>query len=82
MVAPTVRTLCFALLAWLILNITVPLSGMDPRLMSIIILLPQAAIVILIVLALRNRAEPSSHPANLKETGHAGAEQRQNGRSG
>jgi hypothetical protein len=58
-VAPTVRTLCFALLAWLILNITVPISGMDPRLMSVIILLPQAAIVILIVLALRNRAEPA-----------------------
>ncbi|HTD96034.1 MAG TPA: hypothetical protein VK627_03870, partial [Edaphobacter sp.] len=57
-VAPTVRTLCFAFLAWLILNITVPLSGPDPRLMAIIILLPQTVMVILIVLALRNRTEP------------------------
>lgn len=61
-VAPTVRTLCFALLAWLILNITIPISGQDPRLSSIILLLPQTVMVILIVLALRNRAEPADHP--------------------
>lgn len=58
-VAPTVRMLCFALLAWLILNISVPQSGSDPRLMSIIILLPQTVMVILIVLALRNRTAPA-----------------------
>jgi alpha-1,2-mannosyltransferase len=56
----TVRTLCFALVAWLILNISVPQSGPDPRLISAILLLPQAVIVILIVLALRNRPEPAS----------------------
>jgi hypothetical protein len=56
----TVRTLCFALVAWLILNISVPQSGPDPRLISAILLLPQAVIVLLIVLALRNRPEPAS----------------------
>ena len=62
-VGPTVRTLCFALLAWLILNISVPVSGPDPRLSSIILLLPQTAMVILIVLALRNRPESSGSQA-------------------
>ncbi len=61
--APTVRASCFALLAWLILNISIPLSGQDPRLSSIILLLPQTVMVILIVLALRNRAGPAGHPA-------------------
>jgi hypothetical protein len=56
----TVWTLCFMLVAWLILNITVPQSGPDPRLISMILLLPQTAIVILIVLALRDRPEPAS----------------------
>lgn len=54
--APTVRTLGFTLLAWLILNISVPQSQ-DPRLSSIILLLPQTVMVILVVLALRNPAE-------------------------
>jgi hypothetical protein len=54
-VAPTVRTLCGTLLAWVVLNIALPLQGPDPRLMAVIILLPQAVIVILIVLALRSR---------------------------
>jgi hypothetical protein len=56
----TVRTLCFVLVAWLVLNISVPLSGPDPRLISMILLLPQTAIVILIVLALRDRTEPAN----------------------
>jgi hypothetical protein len=62
-VGPTVRTLYFALLAWLILNISVPVSGPDPRVSSIILLLPQTVMVILIVLALRNRPESLRHPS-------------------
>jgi alpha-1,2-mannosyltransferase len=65
-VAPTVRTLCGVLLAWVILNVAIPQSGPDPRLISMIILLPQAAIVILIVLALRSRQGSLDHaPASL-----------------
>ena len=55
--APTVRTLCFVLAAWLVLNISMPLTA-NPRLISVVLLLPQTVIVILIVLALRNRPEP------------------------
>ena len=65
-VAPTVRILCGALLAWLLLNISLPQQGPDPRLMAVIILLPQIVIVMLIVLALRNRPASSAHaPASL-----------------
>ena len=65
-VAPTVKILCGTLLAWLVLNISLPQQGPDPRLMAAIILLPQAMIVILIVLALRRRPDPSAHaPASL-----------------
>jgi hypothetical protein len=65
-VAPTVRMLCGTLLAWVILNIAIPQQGPDPRLSSVILLLPQAVIVILIVLALRNRPDSSGHaPASL-----------------
>jgi hypothetical protein len=65
-VAPTVRTLCGVLLAWVILNVAIPQQGPDPRLISMIILLPQAAIVILIVLALRSRLGSLDHaPASL-----------------
>jgi hypothetical protein len=60
-VAPTVRILCGALLAWLLLSIAVPQQGPDPRLSSMIILLPQIVIVILIVLALRSRANLLGH---------------------
>jgi hypothetical protein len=56
-VAPTVRMLCGVLLAWLMLNIAMPQQGPDPRLTSVIILLPQIVIVILIVLALRSRPD-------------------------
>jgi hypothetical protein len=65
-VAPTVRMLCGVLLAWAVLNIVVPQQGPDPRLTSAILLLPQAVIVILIVLAMRNRPDPLDHaPASL-----------------
>ena len=65
-IAPTVRVLCGTLLAWVVLNITIPQQGPDPRLMALIILLPQTVIVILIVLALRNRSDSSGHsPGNL-----------------
>jgi hypothetical protein len=60
-VAPTVRVLCGTLLAWVILNIAVPQQGPDPRLISLIILLPQAVIVILIVMALRRNADSLDH---------------------
>jgi len=51
--APTVKTLCGMLLAWAVLNIVVPQQGPDPRFTSLIILLPQAVIAILIVVALK-----------------------------
>jgi ABC-type sulfate transport system permease component len=61
-VAPTVRTLCGVLIAWAVLNIAMPQQGPDPRLMSLIILLPQAVIAILIVLALRDQATRTPSP--------------------
>jgi hypothetical protein len=59
-VVPTVRTLCFVLLAWLVLNISIRVASTDPRLSSLILLLPQTVIVILIVLAMRNRPQSTS----------------------
>jgi alpha-1,2-mannosyltransferase len=65
-VAPTVRTLSGVLLGWVMLNIAIPQQGPDPRLISVILLLPQAVIVILIVLALRSRTGSLEHgPASL-----------------
>jgi alpha-1,2-mannosyltransferase len=65
-VTPTVRILCGTLLAWVVLNIALPQQGPDPRLISVILLLPQAVIVILIVLALRSFSDSSGHsPGNL-----------------
>jgi hypothetical protein len=65
-VAPTVRILSSGLLAWVLLNIAIPQQGPDPRLISMVILLPQIVIVILIVLALRNRPDLSARePASL-----------------
>jgi hypothetical protein len=65
-VPPTVKTLCGLVLAWAILNIVTPISGLDPRLGAAIVLLPQTVIVILIVLALRNRSGSVGHePASL-----------------
>jgi hypothetical protein len=57
--------LCGVLLAWLILNIAMPQQGPDPRLTSVILLLPQAVIVILLVLALRSRPDSDHAPASL-----------------
>jgi alpha-1,2-mannosyltransferase len=57
--APTVRMLCGVLLAWVALNIAIPQQGPDPRLTSVILLLPQAVIAILIVLALRSQRDSS-----------------------
>ena len=59
--APTVRMLCGTLLAWAILNIAVAQQGPDPRLISLIILLPQIVIVILIVIALRSPTGSLNH---------------------
>jgi alpha-1,2-mannosyltransferase len=65
-VAPTVKILCGTLLAWVMLNIALPQQGPDPRLLSLIILLPQAVIITLIVLALRIPSDSSGHsPGNL-----------------
>jgi hypothetical protein len=47
---------CAVLLAWAVLSIAMPQQGPDPRLISVIILLPQAVIVILIVRAIRRRS--------------------------
>jgi hypothetical protein len=55
--APTGKTLGGVLLAWVVLNITMPQQGPDPRLLTAILLLPQAVIVILIVLALRRQTQ-------------------------
>lgn len=69
MVSPTLKMLLGVLLAWTILNIVVPAS-VDPRLVATMILLPQIAIVILIVLALRwgldssaDSPSPGSNPS-------------------
>lgn len=50
---PTARTMGVVLLAWVGLNVAVPQAGLDPRLATLIILIPQAVIVALTVLALR-----------------------------
>jgi hypothetical protein len=65
-VLPAAKTLCAVIAAWAMLNIAVPQQGPDPRLTSLIILLPQAVIVVLIVLALRRRSDQVEHqPASL-----------------
>lgn len=66
--APTFKVLCGVLAAWIVLNIVVPQSAPDPRLTSLIILLPQAVIVILVVLALRNRPETPLHAEALRRS--------------
>jgi hypothetical protein len=53
--APTVRALWLTLLGWVVLNIAIAQQGPDPRFISLMILLPQAVVVVLIVLAFRNR---------------------------
>ena len=59
---PRVKTLCGVLLAWVVLNIAMPQQGPDPRLITAILLLPQAVIVILIVLALRSQPKFPGFP--------------------
>jgi len=64
--APTVKNLWPVLLAWLCLDVAASQSIKDPRLLSVLILLPQAVIVTLIVLALRSRPDSSIHlPAEV-----------------
>ncbi len=58
-VAPAVRTLCLILIAWVTLNIALPINGADPRIITAMALLSQAVIVVLLVLALRRRKESS-----------------------
>jgi len=60
-VAPTVRTLWLVSLAWMCLNGAAWQSIKDPRLMAVMVLLPQAVILILILLAFRSRADSTGH---------------------
>ncbi len=65
-VAPTVRTLWLVSLAWMCLNGAAWQSIKDPRLMAVMILLPQAVILILILLAFRSRPDSTGHlPAEV-----------------
>jgi alpha-1,2-mannosyltransferase len=54
-IIPSVRALCLALVAWVTLNIAVPVNGPDPRLIAAMALVSQAIIVVLLVLVLRQR---------------------------
>jgi len=59
--APTARTLSLMLLGWLSLGVYWPLDWpMDPRLLAVIILVPQAATVALAVLSLRRASAAMS----------------------
>jgi len=60
-VTPTVRTLWLVSLAWVCLNVAASRSIKDPRLIVLLILLPQAVILILILLAFRSRADSTGH---------------------
>jgi alpha-1,2-mannosyltransferase len=57
--APTAKRLCVVLLAWLMLNAAIPQLNPDPRLISIAILVPQAIMVVLVVLAFGHQPESS-----------------------
>jgi hypothetical protein len=62
--APTAKTMGLVVLAWVALNVTVSqLSALDPRLISAIFLVPQAALVALAVLALRRQPVPAPAPS-------------------
>jgi len=54
-VIPSVRAVCLALVAWVTLNIAVPVNGPDPRLIAAMALVSQAIIVVLLVVVLRQR---------------------------
>ena len=58
-VTPTVERLGVILLAWMMLNAFIPQLHPDPRLISIVALLPESAMIILVVLAFRNWPESS-----------------------
>ena len=62
-VAPTLKTMGLVLLAWVALNLTLPqTTSIYSRLVSLLLLLPQATMVVLVVLALRTgrqRTTPS-----------------------
>jgi alpha-1,2-mannosyltransferase len=62
-VAPTAKRLCVVLLAWVLLNAVIPQLNPDLRLVSIALLVPQAVIVVLVVLAFRHRPESSDAEA-------------------
>ena len=65
--APTAKGLLTVLLAWAILTAAIPELNPDPRLASIVLLLPQAVIVILVVLAFRYRPESSGTEASSEK---------------
>ena len=48
MAIPNVRTLGFAVSAWVALDVSLPQSGVDPRWVSAIVLLPQIVMVMLV----------------------------------
>lgn len=54
---PSVRTLCLMLIAWVAMNIAVPVTSADPRLIAAVALLSQGVIVVLLVLAFRRSRE-------------------------
>jgi hypothetical protein len=58
-VAPTVKRLSVVILAWMMLNIFIPQLHPDPRVISIVALIPEAAMIILVVLVFRNWPESS-----------------------
>jgi hypothetical protein len=60
LVATTVssaRTLGLMLIAWVTLNIALPVNSADPRIIAVMALVSQAVIVVLLVLVLRRRTE-------------------------
>src|SRR6185312_4530630 len=55
--APAIRTLSLMLIAWVTVNIVLPVNGTDPRIIVVVALLSQLVIVVLLVLALRRSRE-------------------------
>ena len=57
--APTTKTLAMVLLGWAALNVYWPIDWpVDPRLLAVAMVVPQAVTVVVAVLALRHRGEP------------------------
>jgi hypothetical protein len=65
-VAPTGKRLCVVVLAWVMLNAGIPQLHPDLRLVSIVALLPQAVMIILVVLAFRSWPEGSEDQAVVR----------------